>query len=185
LKTFTESRGFVLNPRYFQDRKDTVAALDLGFIDEPIVDIVSAFAELPYCFPLQSCFGHFVCFPEQDVHTLDSVPTVCAGPVRYRIAYIALCIENSRYGQILRESLAEIPATHPAYIQFGSADWFWERFVNSYILQVEPVSHMGKDEAILEATEARHVQLVRDLFFEELRNLVYRDLVKRLQVQLD
>lgn len=171
-----------MNPRFFQDRKETVAALDLGSIDEPIVDIVSAFAELPYCFPLQSCFGHFVCVPEQDVHTLAPIPTGYAGPVRYRIAYIALCIENSRYGQILRESLAEIPAADPAYIRFGSADWFWERFVNSYILQVEPEGHMGKDEVILEATEARHVQMVRDLFFEELRNLVYWNLAKRLKV---
>ncbi len=182
METFTEPREFKTNTSYNQARLETIAALDLDSIDEPIVDIISAFADFAFCFPLQSCFGHFICDPEQNIRTLTPVPKVCAGPVRYRIAYIALCIENSRNGQILHESLAEIPATDPTYIQFGSADWFWERFVNSYILQVEPVGHMGKDEAILEATEARHVQIVRDLFFEKLRNLVCKDLAKRLAV---
>lgn len=185
METFTVSKEFEQNPRYFQDRKNTVAALDLSSIDEPIVDIVSALAELPYCFPLQSCFGHFVCHPEQDIHTIDPIPKVYAGPVRYRIAYIAVCIENSRYGQILRDSLEEISAIDPAFIQFGSADWFWNRFVNSYVLQVEPVAHMGKDEIILEAMETRHIQVVRDLFFEELRNLACMNLAKRLKIKME
>jgi hypothetical protein len=80
----------------------------------------------------------------------------------------------------LLESLAKLPALDPAYIQFGSADWFWERFANSYILQVEPVDHMSKDEAILEAKEAQHVQRVRDLFFEILRELAGRNVDKHL-----
>lgn len=171
MKTFTASKGFVTNPQYAQSREDTISALDLNCIDEPIVEIVSAFANLTYCFPLQSCFGHFVCPPEKDTHTLSPIPKWYTGSVRYRIAYIALCIENNLNGQILHESLAKIPALDPAYIQFGSADWFWERFVNSYVLQVEPAGHMGQDEAILDAKEARHVQMVRDLFFMELKNM--------------
>jgi hypothetical protein len=180
VKTFTESREFVTHLQYYQDRKKAIAALDLDSIDEPIVDIVSAFAGLSFCFPLQSCFGHFVCDPEQNTRTLAPVPKTYAGSVRYRIAYIALCIENCRNGRILHNFLAEIPTIDPAYIQFGSADWFWEQFANSYILQIEPVVHKGMDEAILEAAEARHVQIVRDLFFNQLRNLVCKELAERI-----
>jgi hypothetical protein len=53
--------------------------------------------------------------------------------------------------------------------QFGSANWFWERWVNSYALQVEPVAHRLQDEVILEPAEALHTQRARDLFFRELR----------------
>lgn len=172
MNTFTESREFVTHLRYYQDRKKAIAALDLDSIDEPIVDIVSALADLSFCFPLQSCVGHFVCDPDQNTRTLASVRKTYAGPVRYRIAYVALCIENSHNGRTMHNFLAEIPTIDPTYIQFGSADWFWERFANSYILQVEPLIHMEKDEVILEAAEARHVQITRDLFFDRLRNLV-------------
>ncbi|MDY7036451.1 MAG: hypothetical protein SV375_09880 [Thermodesulfobacteriota bacterium] len=184
MDTFTKTKEFVINSRYIQDRKNTIAGLDLSSIDEPIMDIVSAFAELPYCFPLQSCFGHFICDPEQDIHTLDPIFTDYQGSVRYRIAYIAVCIENSRYGRIFRESLTKIPTLDPAYIHFGSAGWFWERFVNSYVLQIEPVAHIGEDETILEPTEARQVQMVRDLFFEELRNLVCMNMTNRLTLRI-
>jgi hypothetical protein len=90
LKTITEPRALVFNPKYQQDRMSTIKALDLKAIDEPILDIVSAFIELPYCFPLQSCFGHFVCTDDQDMDTLSPVPRICNDPVRYRIAYLAV-----------------------------------------------------------------------------------------------
>ena len=180
METFAEPREFVENSRYSQDRQETLAALDLGTIDEPIVDIVADFAALPHCFPLQSCVGHFVCLPGQDARTLDPVPTGYAGEVRYRIAYVALCIENSRRGRTFRDSIGKIPAMDPAYIQFGSADWFWEQWVNSYTLQVEPMAHMRKDEAILNVTEALRIQKTRDLFFDGLRKLLSRELGERL-----
>ncbi len=162
--------------RYSQGRQDALAALDLGSIDEPIVDIVARFAALPHCFTLQCCYGHFVCAPEQDPHSLVPIPRGYAGLVRYRIAYIAFCLENSRRGWALRESLARVPAVDPGYVQFGSADWFWERWVNSYALQVEPDAHQLKDEAILEPAEALHTQRVRHLFFRELRALLAAEL---------
>jgi len=170
--TLTEARPFVSNPSYAQDRADTIAKLILQSIDKPIVDIVARFCELPCCFPLQSCFGHFVCDPEQDKYTLAPIPGGCKGPVRYRIAYIALCIEQSDLGRMLREALAEISKIDPTYIQFGSADWFWEKCLNSYVLQVEPSKYRNRDEAILDVSEARQVQAVRDIFFNELRQMV-------------
>lgn len=175
METFTEYREFEINEQYDLDRRNTILTLDSGSIDAPIADIVSGFAELPHCFPLQSCAGHFICDPGQDIHTLDSVPAAFSGRVRYRIAYIALCLENSRRGRLLRESMAGIPTVDPGTIQFGSADWFWDRFPNSYVLQVEPERHKHKDEAILHADEARHVQTIRDLFFEEMRKRLLKD----------
>ena len=165
------------NPRYAKDRQETIAALDLRSIDEPIADIVAGFTAVPHCFTLQSCYGHFVCAPEQDSHSLDPIPHGFAGPVRYRIAYIGLCLENSRRGRDLCESLARVQLIDPDYVQFGSADWFWERWVNSYALQVEPVAHQSKDEAILEPAQAIHTQRVRDLFFRELRALLAAELL--------
>ena len=176
--TFTEPRPFVSNPSYAQDRSNTLAKLDLQSIDKPIVDIVAGFAELPSCFPLQSCFGHFVCDPEQDKHTLAPIPEGCKGPVRYRIAYIALCIEESSSGRMLRDELAEIQKIDPTRIQFGSADWVWERYLNSYVLQVEPLRYRNRDEAILDVKETKHVQTARDVFFKEMRNIVRVNPVK-------
>jgi hypothetical protein len=92
--------------------------------------------------------------------------------VRYRIAYIAFCLENSQRGLALRDSLSRVTAIDSGYVQFGSADWFWEQWVNSYALQVEPIAQQLKDEAILEIAEALRIQRARDLFFSELRELM-------------
>jgi len=172
METFTKPREFVENKRYSQDRHDALAALDLNSIDKPIVDIVAGFAMLPHCFTLQCCYGHFVCTPEQARHSLEPIPLGYSGLLRYRIAYMAFCVENSRRGRALRQALAGIPTVAPGYVQFGSADWFWERWVNSYALQVEPIGHQLEDEFILEPTEGTCIQMARDLFFTELRTLL-------------
>jgi hypothetical protein len=152
--------------------------LDLGSIDEPIVDIVAGFASIPHCYTLQCCCGHFVCAPEQDPRTLDPVPAGHSGLVRYRIAYMAFCLENSLRGRALRESLSRVPSVAPGYVQFGTADWLWktESIVNSYALQVEPAAHQLKDEAVLETAEALRTQRARDLFFVALRALLAAEL---------
>ena len=178
MMTFTEARPFVSNPSYAQDRGNTLAKLALQSIDKPIIDIVSRLAELPFCFPLQSCWGHFICDPGQGRHTLAPIPDGCMGPVSYRIAYVALCIEESSSGRLLRDELAEIRKIDPDFIQFGSADWFWQRFLNSYVLQVEPARYKNRDEAVLDVGDARHLQVVRDIFFNELRRVLHLSPVK-------
>ena len=90
----------------------------------------------------------------------------------YRIAYIAFCLENSSRGLAFRDSLSQVTAVDPGYVQFGSPDWFWKQRVNSYALQVEPIAHQFKDEVILKAAEARPIQRARDLFFSKLRELM-------------
>jgi hypothetical protein len=172
VETFSNPRKIVENTRYIQDRKAALAVLDLDSIDKPIVDIVSGFDTLPHCFTLQCCYGHFICSPGQNLHSLQPIPRLYSGRVRYRIAYIAFCLENSSRGLAFRDSLAQVAAVDSGYVQFGSPDWFWEQWVNSYALQVEPIAHQFKDEVILEAAEARPVQKARDLFFSALRELM-------------
>ena len=162
----------VANPQYVRQRRVALESLDLESIDTPIADLIADFARLPHCFTLQSCYGHFIHAPHQAPSTLDRIPAGHAGPVRYRIAYVALCIANDPSGRSLLESLRQIPAIDPDYVQFGSADWFWNRSRNSYALQVEPTRDMGRDEAVLEVAEALHVESVRDTFFTKLRGAV-------------
>jgi hypothetical protein len=176
VETFVAPKPFVEDPRYEKARRDALAELDLDSIDEPIVDIVAGFGAVPHCFTLQSCYGHFVCAPGQDPRSLDPMTRGCAGRVRYRIAYIGFCLENSRRGRALRESLARVPAIDPDCVQFGSAEWFWKQYANSYALQVEPLAQRLLDEAVLEPDEALHIQNVRDLFFEELRRILAAEL---------
>ena len=59
------------------------------------------------------------------------------GSIEYRIAYIALSIQNNEKGQEIVRMLKNIANKNLAYIQFGSAEWFWERSVNSVVIQVE------------------------------------------------
>jgi len=174
METFAPPLEFVAHARYEANRRTALAALDLDAIDTPIVDIVGGFAALPHCFTLSCCYGHFVCSPDQDVRSFDPIPPHHTGPIRYRIAYLALCIENSGAGLTLRESLARVPAIDPDTVQFGSPTWFcrhWPRF-NCYALQVEPARFMNRDEATLEPAEALQVEHTRDLFFRELRTLL-------------
>jgi len=85
---------------------------------------------------------------------------------------LALCIEQSAMGVRFRGALEEIPTIDTDYVQFGSPGWFWERYPNSYALQVEPERYKDKDEAVIGHSEAIHVQRVRDEFFGRLRELV-------------
>jgi hypothetical protein len=179
LETFTAPREFVENQRFAEDRQNTLQALDLTAIDEPIREIVRGIALLPYCFTLQSCYGHFLYTPDQQPRSLARLPPRDAGPVTYRIAYIAFCLENGPRGHAARGALAQIPAIDLDYVQFGSAAWFWQRHPNSYALQVEPASHMTKDEAVLSHAEALHTQRIRDLFFVELEGFLKEQLHER------
>ncbi len=135
--------------------------------------LIDGFAMLPHCFTLQSCYGHFLHDPRQDIHSLDPLPSSDIGPVDYRIAYMAFCLENSPRGRALSDTLSQIPADLNL-VQFGSADWFWERWPNSYVLQVEPTRYMTKDHAVVDHSEALHIQHIRDLFFRSVKELLER-----------
>jgi hypothetical protein len=172
LETFEQPREFVEHASYAGDRETVMGAFDPASIDTPILDVVQGFAELPHCFTLQSCFGHFVWDGQPDSHSLEVVPERDVGSVTYSIAYLALCIEQSAAGTRLRESLDGVRAVDVDCVQFGSPDWFWEQYPNSYALQVEPARFQSQDRAVLAHSEALHVQVVRDKFFTRLREVV-------------
>jgi hypothetical protein len=178
METFTLPREFVEHPRYHQEREEALAAIDFADLDPPVVNLIRDFARLPYCFTLQCCYGHFLHSGQSDIHNLDPVPDHDVGPIRYRIAYLALCIENSPAGLILYKRLAQFPAIDRDYVQFGSADWFWERNLNSCVLQVEPLRYQYHDQALIEYKEAQHIDRVRKLFFARLGGLLLQSAKK-------
>ncbi|MCK4560509.1 MAG: hypothetical protein KAV45_12060, partial [Calditrichia bacterium] len=100
METFTELKGLVENPHYRNQRQKSLADLTDVMIDVPIIKIINGFNKLPYCFTLQSCYGHFLYSGQKDPHNLAPLPvTKTIARVEYRIAYIAFCIENSASGR--------------------------------------------------------------------------------------
>ncbi|MBN2297812.1 MAG: hypothetical protein JXM72_04430 [Deltaproteobacteria bacterium] len=172
METFTSPKEFTADPRYHKNRQNILKTLDLRAIDPPVAELIEGFALLPQCFTLQCCYGHFLCHPGQDTHNLERLPDRFEGKVTYRIAYMAFCLENSQQGRKLRESLEHVQLLDPDYVQFGCADWFWERYCNSYILQVEPVRHRRKDQIVIDHQEALHIEKIRDLFFIRLKEIL-------------
>ncbi len=173
METYTELKDFVDNPHYHRQRQKALRGLDISTIDIPIVPIVEGLANLPYCFTLQSCYGHFLHRDQRDSQNIEPLPiSESISSVEYRIAYIALCIQNSDLGRVLLHDLREIPAMDPEYIQFGCAEWFWQRQVNSYVLQVEPGRFRTKDRITVDHQEALHIERIRNGFFGELNRIV-------------
>jgi hypothetical protein len=157
------------------DRARVGSSLSLSGIDPPIRDVIARLRRLPHCFTLQSCYGHFVWAGQPDDANLERLPADATDPVRYRIAYLALCIENSRDGRRLREALNALCALDAEYVQFGSPEWFWEQYPNSYAVQVEPQRFENCDEVLISPGEALHVQKTRDALFAKLRELIARE----------
>lgn len=180
VETFTEPRALVDNPRFARQRRKALKRLDLSTIDAPIVDLIRAFAEIPCCFTLQSCFGHFLFEGARDEYNLSPLPQQPPEPrtVEYRIAYIALCVEYSESGRDLIRDLQSITAVDPEYVQFGCPDWFWSKQVNSYALQVEPARFRHEDRCRSDYQEALHIERIRNWFFTELQRLIRIQLIK-------
>lgn len=113
------------NLHYLDQRKKNLARLDGQIIDEPIKELIDGFTKLPYCFTLQCCFGHFVYSGRNDPQNLVPLPlTDTISRIKYRIAYIAFCIENSMFGRIFLEDLKRVTDIDPNNIQFCCAKWF-------------------------------------------------------------
>jgi hypothetical protein len=173
LETFTEIKDFVDNPHFSEQRRKSLSKLDFNTIDAPIAEIIKRFSKLPYCFTLQSCYGHFLYHDQRDPHNIESLPiSNKIKKVEYRIAYIAFCIKNSESGIELFHDLSKIIVIDPEYLQFGCAEWFWKRQVNSYALQVEPKRFMTKDKVTIPYDEALYIQNVRDKFLDAIKKIV-------------
>jgi len=59
----------------------------------------------------------------------------------------------------------------PENIQFCCAEWFWERQVNTYALQVEPDRFKHQDSAELEYMEALRIEKIRNEFYLKLQKM--------------
>lgn len=173
METLTELKELAENLYFRVQKQKTLYDLTDDMIDLPIIDLINGFNTLPYCFTLQSCYGHFVLNDQKENHNLAPLPV--SGTIEkvvYRIAYIAFCIENIHLGRELFESFKQIVAIDPENIQFCCAEWFWERQVNSYALQVEPDRFNLKDTAMVDFKEALHIEKVRNEFFDRLYELI-------------
>jgi hypothetical protein len=172
LETFTEPKELEENPHYQEQRQQSLSKLSDDMIDAPIVEIVNAFNSLPYCFTIQCCYGHFIYDGQMDSFNCKALPVAgTINNVEYRIAYITFCIDNNNSGRGLLIELKKITSIDPENIQFGCAEWFWKRQVNSYALQVEPDRFKHQDKAILNYGEALRVENVRNTFFVALEEL--------------
>jgi len=172
LETYTELKELVGNPLFKEQREKSLAGLSDDMIDDPIVDLINNFNRLSHCFTLQCCYGHFVYDGQNDSHNLDPLPvTDTISSVEYKIAYICFCIENSSEGRGFLKILKYITEIDPESIQFCCSEWFWERQVNSYALQVEPDRFKNQDTALLDYTEALHIEKTRNEFYAKLREI--------------
>lgn len=174
METFRAAMPFVDHPAYTSAREEALSGLQdeiaKGLVDPPVLPLLADFVKIPHCFTLQCCYGHFVHEKQPSDHNLARLAPYAGTvrSVRYRIAYLALCIEDTEPGHELFHDLGEVPAIDPGSVQFGSAGWFWEHTKNSYAVQVEPARFMGEDSAELGMDEALHVEQVRDRFFDRL-----------------
>jgi len=175
METFTEFKPLVNNPYFLQQREKALTQLDFNAIDAPIREIIKDFSKLPYCFTQQCCYSHFLYDNQKNPQNIEPLPSLDNNPnVEYRIAYIALCIQNNQQGKTLLQKLKKIPAIDPKYVQFCCADWFWKRQVNSYALQVEPERYKTKDKITVNFQEALHIEKVRNEFFIRLKKMFDR-----------
>jgi hypothetical protein len=175
VETFANPKEFVENPQFRDQKQKMMAGLSDEMLDAPIIELINSFNLLPYCFTLQCCYGHFVHDRQKDPYNLEPLPvTNTIRSVEYRIAYVAFCIENCASGRMFREALSDIRLADPDNIQFCSAEWFWERQVNSYALQVQPDRFKDKDKSILDYREALLIEKVRNVFFVQLQVLLQK-----------
>jgi len=173
METFTTIKNFIDNPHFYKQRRKSLHQLDFATIDAPILEIIKGFSKLPYCFTLQSCYGHFLYDNQRNPTNTEPLPiSDKIKKVEYRIAYIALCIQNSELGMQLFHDLKKITAIDKKYIQFGCAEWFWKRQVNSFALQVEPERFLKRDKAVIDYHEALHIEQVRNKFFDEIKKSI-------------
>jgi hypothetical protein len=173
LETFTEFKPLVDNALYEEHRKASLSTLDINTIDAPLIEIINGFSKLHYCFTLQSCYGHFLHNSQDNPKNVEPLSrSDSISNVEYRIAYIALCIKNNDRGHALIQRLKAISLIDPDYVQFGCAQWFWKRQVNSYTLQVAPKRYQTKDTMLVGFQEALHIEKIKNAVFDQLNKIV-------------
>ena len=175
METFAEIKELVLNPDFDEQRKKVLESIDYNEIDVPIIRLVKNILKLDYCFTLQSCYGHFLYDGQNNQYSTNPLPILNEHiNIDYRIAYIAICIKDNPEGKTFLNSLSKLVSFEPEYIQFGCAEWFWERQINSFVLQVEPERFKNKDKITIDYEEAILVEIARNRFFTKLSDKIER-----------
>ena len=183
METFTPPRPFVPHPDYERDRaqahRDLRQEIVKDAIDSPLLLLINASFTVRCCFTVQCCCGHFVHQLEPDPENLITVTHYrdrkdAIGPIRYRIAYLALCLEDSQGGHEIYSGLEEIAKCNPSFIQFGSADWFSERMPNTYCIQLEPERMKTEDCGPVTWEEAVRIEELRGPFLTDLAEILMR-----------
>ncbi len=173
METYTEAKELIINHNFIKQRQDTLTGLNQAMIEKPLRDSINSLNSQSCFFTLQCCYGHFLYQGQTDPDSLNPLPVNRdIEEVEYRIAYIAFCIDNSPEGITLLNRLAKISTLDRENIQFGSANWFWRRQVNSYVLQVQPERLKYHDKMNLDYQEALGIQNTRDRFYEGIEILV-------------
>ena len=173
METFIAPKKLVENPHYHKQRQEILAGFTSVDIDAPIIDHINCFNQLPFCFTLQCCYGHFLYSGQNNPLNLDPLlVTKTISMVEYRIAYIAFCIENSDRGMGFFDRIQTITSIDYEYVQLCCAEWFWKRQVNSYVLQIEPDRFKHKDNVILSYREGIKVEKIRIKFFKKIMDLL-------------
>lgn len=180
METFTNAKPFVPHQNYEKERKILLSQLkeeiNKGSIDTPIVGLLEEFAKIPHCFTLQCCYGHFVHEKEINPHNIEALGKYSneIEKVNYRIGYLALCIQDNNDGKKLFQDFQNLTKIDPDYIQFGSADWFWDRHVNSYAIQVEPERSKNTDSVWIGFDEALHIEKLKIRLFDALLEIAFK-----------
>ena len=173
METFTKIKKLVFNPDFYKQRNITLNNINYDKIDIPIIESIKDLSKLDYCFSLQSCYGHFLYPGENNQYNTNQLPIVNDNmSIDYRIAYIAICVNNNKDGKTFLNDLAKLTFADPEYIQFGCAEWFWERQVNSFVLQVEPERFRDKDRVTIDYNEALDIEKIRNEFFFKLNGTI-------------
>jgi len=172
METYTKARPFVDNPDFDVQRMAALVGLGQADLDEPLRPLVAQLNQLPYLFTLQCCYGHFVQPGEPDRHTLEPPPARGRVELEYRIAYLALCLRDDDQGRAFLEAFRGLRDVERMLVQVGSADWFWQRQVNSYVIQVSPRKHKRQDTMTLDGKQARKIAQVRVKLWRELAEMV-------------
>ena len=179
METYVEAKSLIENPSFNKHRKMALGGLSFDVIDKPIVEIVKKITSISYCFTLQSCYGHFLYVGQNDPHNLEPVSLNAQDQdVEYRIAYLAICVENNTRGRELLEDISKIPSIDQTNIQYGSAEWFWERQINSFVVQVEPERFKWQDRCVVGYTEAIKLEEVRSLFWQEINGIADKHILR-------
>ena len=173
METFTKPKKLIRNPDYPHNKVEQISKIRSPKVDLPLRKFICTFNRIPHAFTLQCCWGHFLPKNQEKPVKMDELPeSYELEKVLYQIAYIAFCVQHCNEGKQFLKRLEQTVSLNPLFIQFGSASWFWQRQVNSFVLQVMPDRFKLHDRIVLDYEEALQIQKWRSVFFNHLNQKI-------------